>query len=127
MDIKQNLTDDQIEEIIDNGEAVFENYWETDNPGAGADAERVIKFKGRYYACPSDDDVSGPYDTLEKALDATDFAWLNDTTVEIQSSELSADQIVQRLTYEGDGDHQLEINGEPWLATATGEFKRIAD
>ena len=49
-------------------ELVWYLAWETDNPGAGADAERVYRLDGKYYYCSSSGDELGPFDGLQKAL-----------------------------------------------------------
>jgi hypothetical protein len=120
-----NITEDEIEEIIDDGELVFENYWESDIPGAGIDAESIIKFRNCYYACPSSGEFYGPYDTLDEALAAGEATWFGETSVAIESSELSAEQLTQKLNYIGNRDLLLKINGETWQVTAAGEFKRV--
>ena len=126
MNIENNWTDDEIEEIVDNGEFVFENFWKADSSSIGIDANVVIKYEDQYYACPSTGELFGPYDTLDEALKVTEMTWLWESAKTITCTELRSEQLVERLNYFGVKDITLEINGEQWQVSAGGEFKRIA-
>ncbi len=98
--------------------------WETDSPGAGADAERIYKLDGNYYYCSSSGEDFGPFDSLQKTLLENDLLKVFPATVSVDCPELSGEQIAKMLVpYEVDYGHELSINDEVWIFCEPGAFR----
>lgn len=50
--------------IIDEGKVVFEAFWDSGGPGAGADSEYVFKYRYLYWPGSSVYGVYGPFNSL---------------------------------------------------------------
>jgi hypothetical protein len=127
MNVENDWTDDEIEEIVDNGEFVFENFWEASGSSVGIDANVVIKYEDQYFACPSTGELFGPYNTLDDALDVTEMTWLWENAKYVTCTELSAGQLADRLDYFGSSDITVSINGERWQASPGGTFEKLSE
>lgn len=100
--------------ILEEGERVYNLFWDSDNPGAGADDESVYLWNGQYYPILSDDYDTQPYPTLQEVMVAYELDHFRETTVSIESTLLSAEQIAQLLHSACDGPHEFQINDETW-------------
>ena len=126
MNVENDWTDDEIEAIVDNGEFVFENFWEAGGSSIGLDANVVIKYEDLYYACPSTGELLGPYNTLDEALKVTQMTWLWESAKHVTCTEFSSEQLVERLVYFGVSDITLAINGERWQVSPGGTFRKLS-
>jgi hypothetical protein len=115
-----------VEEMIfEEGQKVYDLYWDSGGSGAGADSEVVYKFRDRYWTYSLvDEGFSGPFDTLAQALEG-DFLYVTEATEIITCEELTAAQLAKKLTYFGEPGHILEINGEEWKAGRDGRFRKV--
>lgn len=106
-------------------ELVWYLAWETDNPGAGADAERIYRLDGKYYYCSSFGDELGPFDSLQKALLDNELIKVFSTAVSVDCPELSAEEIAEMLLPdELNYGHKLSINDELWVFCEPGVFRK---
>ena len=105
-------------------ELVWYLAWETDNLGAGADAERVYKLDGKYYYCSSWGEDFGSFDSLQKTLLDNELIKVFPTAVSISCPELSAEEIAKMLVPdELSYGHELSINDEVWVLCDPGVFR----
>ena len=56
-------------EILENGEKVGEQEWDSGGPGAGAGSLVVLRYAGKFFAF-DDVEFMGPYDTFREAAEA---------------------------------------------------------
>lgn len=112
------------DEIIEHGKVAFSMYWDSGGPGAGADFERIYRWRDRYAASLTYDDPMGPYDSLLAAVKAAELHFVSDAVVSISSDELSAQEIARILRYQGAPPFSLQINGEVWSADKKKRFVR---
>ncbi|MTF37494.1 hypothetical protein WEU38_11275 [Cyanobacterium aponinum AL20118] len=117
---------DEDELMQEEGEAVYSFCWDTGTLGAGADCELIYLWKGQYVVCLSYDSDRPVYSSLIEAIMGAELNFVNDSTTEIESSELSSEQIIELLETDIDSDvHELTINGEDWEVDKQGNFTRI--
>jgi hypothetical protein len=67
-EVEGDFVDPQIE-IIENGEVVGEQEWDSGGPGAGAGSLVVYRYAGKFFAL-DDVEFMGPYDTFREAAEA---------------------------------------------------------
>jgi hypothetical protein len=56
-------------EILENGESVGRQEWDSGGPGAGAGSLVVYRYAGKFFAA-DDVEFMGPYDTFREAAEA---------------------------------------------------------
>jgi hypothetical protein len=117
--------DDLVDQIVEEGEVVFRHSWDSGSPGAGAGTEYVYSWNGKFAVWSADFGKSGPYASLDEALEEhNELLMVSPATESIDSALLTAKEIARRLYCEEDG-YVIEINGQPWVYRAeAGEFKR---
>lgn len=121
-----DAAEDHLEDIIENGELVFFHAWDSANPdgspatgsgAGGAGSERIYR-KGKEYVFASEDfGNSGPFDSLEEALGVIDLFFVNSATKEIESTELSEKELLDRIRIDfEDPDYEIRflLNGKPY-------------
>jgi len=77
--------------------------------------------------CLSFDEPKGPYNSLAKAVKATELNRVTEATVSIDSQELGSEQIAKMLRYTGESPFGLRINKEIWLVNRDKKFVRKVD
>ncbi len=76
---------DKFQDIINSGEVVFWQDWDSGGPGAGAGRVTVYRYKEKYYVL--DTEMFGPVDTKSEAISNNDVDEVNSSTVAIWDSE----------------------------------------
>lgn len=105
-------------------ELVWYLGWETDSPGAGADAERVYRLDDKYYYWSSSGEDFGPFDTLQETLLENQLLQVFPATVRVDCPDLSAEEIAKMLVPdELNYGHELSINDEVWVFYEPGVFR----
>ncbi len=101
----------ELEAIIEDGQCVYSVSWDTDGPGGGSGCERVHTLNGAYAVACDDGERFGPYSTLCEAISAIEQLYLvGPATIEIESKELNADEIMSMLKrFEGMDEPELKI------------------
>ncbi|MBD2393545.1 hypothetical protein H6G11_04655 [Cyanobacterium aponinum FACHB-4101] len=117
---------DEDELMQEEGEVVYSLCWDSGTPGAGADCELIYSWKGQYVVCLSYDVNRPAYPSLIEAIMGAELNFVNDATTEIESTELSSEQIIPLLAIDINSDlHELTINREDWEVDKQGNFTRI--
>jgi len=80
-EVEDDFVDPQLE-IIENGEKVGEQEWDSDGPGAGAGSLVVYRYAGKFFAL-DDVEFMGPYDTFRQAAEAVGLFVRTDATTGI--------------------------------------------
>ena len=109
--------EDHLDEVIENGELVFFHSWDSGGPGAGAGSERIYRLKSEYVFASEDFGNSGPFKSLEDALSVIDLFFVNSATTEIESSEMTERELLDRIHIEfEDPDYEISflLNGRPY-------------
>lgn len=120
-----DIDDELVEHIIENGEEFYSLDWDSCGPGAGAGCEYVYCWKGQYAVMSADNGNSGPYAKLEDALTAHDLLMVTSATIGVWCSVWTARQLANRLHCEVDDGHELSLNGEDYVYRgAKGKFLR---
>lgn len=110
--------------IIEQGEEVYQLFWDSGGPGAGADSECIYRYMGKYYPILSFDDDTQPYGTLEEALIESEINSITDAVEEIRSTELATSELVNILKFIGEDARNILINGETWYVSTAGLERR---
>lgn len=114
-----------IDIIVNNGEQVYSLYWDSGNPGAGADIEYIYLYQGKYYGILSwEDEAFGPYDSLVIALNEIELNKINETCEEI-SSIMPSDEIIKILIWTGEDGKSFLLNDEQWQVDSSGKFSKV--
>ena len=115
-----------IELIQEQGEIVYSHFWESGAPGAGADCETVYRFYGCYFARDSNAGFSGPFATLDEALQEGGLVQVTSATVSIACDELSTTALIARLTIlDAEVGQMVTINGNRRRVTRNGRLGKI--
>jgi hypothetical protein len=77
-EVEDDFVDPQLE-IIENGEKVGEQEWDSGGPGAGAGSLVVYRYAGKFFAL-DDVEFMGPYDTFREAAEAVGLFVRTDAT-----------------------------------------------
>lgn len=113
-----------VDRIIDRGDCVFTHDWDTNSPGGGAGSEQVYCWKGEYAIASTDYGDSGPFDSLEEALQEQDLLLVTGATTSIDCTEIGTEDLAARLLFD-DPPSSICINGERWIYNADeGRFER---
>jgi hypothetical protein len=112
-----------LDELVrSEGQVVFRKFWDSGGPGAGAGEEVVYRYRALFWP-HSAEGLSGPYDSLEEALEG-DAGAITGATRWITCESLPSDQLVESLWVHSAPKNPIEINGEPWQVTSRGELKK---
>ncbi len=115
-----------ITELVrDEGEVVFKNDWDSGGPGAGADSERVYRYKHLYWPDNSTEGLSGPCESLEDALKG-DCGAVTNATTSIRCSELDSAELSSLLWVQSCPKEPFKINGERWFVDANRTLMKVA-
>lgn len=106
-------SDEELETLLEE-EPVYSVYWDSDSLGAGADLERVYRWGDQYIVCLSSDEDTTVYSSLLEAIEDNDLFNVSDVTKEINSSELSLEEIASHLRTLEKQPYKILINGELW-------------
>jgi len=117
--------EDEFEFIKENGELVFSLEWDSGAPGAGAGIESVYRWNNKFVVSSLDDCNPGPFASLENALEANALLNVNAATRRVFSSLLPTNDLAKQLRCREMGLTIL-INGETWISSATGRFRRAS-
>jgi hypothetical protein len=116
--------EDELERLLEEEEPVYSVVWDSGNPGAGAGAERVYRWKGGYLAVTDDGERDAVYPTLRNAIEGAELNRVTEATVEISSSDLTSEEIAAMLSTFDEGRYQVRIHGEKWATDGSGGFRR---
>ena len=116
-------SDEELETLLEE-EPVYSMYWDSKSLGAGADLEQVYRWGDKYIVCLSSDENTTVYPSRLEAIESNDLFNVGDATKEIDSSELSSDEIAIRLRTLEQDSYKILINGEPWECDETGMFSK---
>jgi hypothetical protein len=112
-----------IDDVIDNGRCVYSLCWDTGGPFGGTGSERVYFFGGAYYVLLDDGDELKRPSSLREAIAETEQLYkVGSATTEIESAELSVDEILSMLEpFDGLDDAELviKINGNATMIKST--------
>ena len=113
MELDSVWADDFLTRLIfEEGELVFERSWSGSPCNSGATS--VHRFEGRYFASLDSDSVFGPYESLREAVAEVEGEEVNNTTLQISSSEVGAADLVRSLEVDPEYSHEgqrLQVNG----------------
>jgi hypothetical protein len=113
--------------IIQYGKVAFSVFWDSGNPGAGADYERVFRWRNKYAVRYSTWDTEGPFDSLRKAITVTGLNRISTTIIEVSSDELTSEQLAKILRCPFELPSSLRINNEIWVPNQKKKFVRSGD
>lgn len=113
--------EEEMERICTEGSRVFSVEWDGGAPGFSGGVD-VYRWQDKFAVRDPDGFDSGPFATLDEALEANGLLWVNSATVCISCSLLSATQLAERLRCSDEGGFTLEINGQEWWCDGTGAF-----
>src|SRR4051812_44298077 len=86
--------DKLVMQIINEGGGVFSHDWDSGGPWAGAGAQKVYHWEGRFAVCSLDFGyTAGPFDSLDEALDEQNLLAVNSATVSVTCYEFSAAEL----------------------------------
>jgi hypothetical protein len=112
------------ERIIQYGKVAYSVFWDSGNPGAGADFERVFHWRNKYAVRYSTWDTEGPFDSLTRALTVTGLNRISTTIIEVSSDELTSEQLAKMLRCPWEPPSSLRINNEIWVPNQKKKFVR---
>jgi len=123
--IQDDRFEDLFEMLLEHGDIVFSNSWDTGNPGAGAGTSSIYKYRDKYWAV-IDGEIADSFETFEDALDYG-FLSFDSSTEEISCSHISTDELVKKLNVDDYGEESfiLKINGIEYQASGTEGLKRV--
>lgn len=112
------------EVIMEEGEIIYGLQWDSGGPAIGSGYEIVYKFRDYYWRYSDYEGLQGPYPCLDEALSSA-LTTVTDATVSIRCSELTSEQITERLEpYDLECTKRIVINGEDWVVTPEGHFMK---
>ena len=86
--------------------------------------DKHITLMGETYLVTLGVGFSTPYPSLKEALSDTGILYVSSAINKIESSELSAEEIVININSDVDEGYQLEINHETWVMGSSGKFEK---
>ena len=116
-------SDEELEMLLEE-EPVYSVYWDSESLGAGADLEQVYRWGDKYIVCLSSDENTTIYSLLLEAIESNDLFNVGDATKEIDSSELSSDEIASHLKTLEQKPYKILINGELWQSDVNQKFDK---
>jgi hypothetical protein len=112
-DDPDDLWPEAQERLGTEGDCVFSLFWDSGGPGAGAEEERIYRWKDKFFFFSEYWEVPNPFESLDAALEASNLLNVNTATQWIRCKDLSAEELTLRLSV-GDDVNGLDINGEQW-------------
>jgi hypothetical protein len=115
------------EAIVEFGEVVYDHFWDSGGPGAGAESECVFRWRDKYACHSSYGGTTGPFDDILTAIHGAALNAVASATVHISSTELSSEEIAELLWDMDSMGAGFLINGEPWGFNEEGTaVRRVA-
>ncbi|WP_103670258.1 hypothetical protein [Pseudanabaena sp. BC1403] len=117
-------SDEELEKLLEE-EPVYSVYWDSESLGAGADLEQVYRWGDKYIVSLSSDENTTVYSSLLEAIESNDLFNVGDATKEIDSLELSSEEIAIRLRTLEQKPYKVLINSELWQCDDNQKFNKI--
>lgn len=113
---------DGFSDLVYSGKSVFKRSFDGGGP-AHSGSGGVTKWDGGYWRYYTDEELDGPYDTVEDSLHGV-LTMVGSGRTRIESCELTAEQIASHLWLGYGRDIDLVINDEPWrLVSEDGQSR----
>jgi hypothetical protein len=112
--------------IIRFGKVVYELFWDSGGPGAGAEYEHVFRWRDKYAGHTSYAGTTGPFDDIWTAIRGPELNAVGGATVHISSTELSSEDIAALLWDMDSMGRSFRINDESWGFDEKGRAVRRA-
>ena len=116
----------EARKIIRFGRVVYELFWDSGGPGAGAEYEHVFRWRDKYAGHTSYSGTTGPFDDIRTAIRGAELNAVGGATVHISSTELSSQDIAKLLWDTDSMGASFRINDEPWGFNEKGKAVRRA-
>jgi hypothetical protein len=116
----------EASKIIECGTVVYELFWNSGGPGAGAEYEHVFRWRNKYASQTSYSGTTGPFDDIRTAIRGAELDAVGGATVHISSTELSSEEIAKLLWDMGSEGESFRINDEVWGFNEKGRAVRRA-
>ena len=116
----------EARKIIRFGRVVYELYWDSGGPGAGAESEYLFRWRDKYASRKSYTEPKGPFDDIRTAIRGAELNAVGGAVVYINSTELSSEEIAELLWDMGTMGESFRINDEPWGFNEEGRAVRRA-
>ena len=111
-------------ELYSSQPELFSTVYTLEWEGATWDIFLIVKYKNLYLN-DGDEGVSGPFTSFEEAL-ANGYNFITEAAIEITCTELSSDELVDRLDFEIlSKDFKVKINDQTWKLNDSGRLERI--
>ncbi len=124
------LNGDYIVELVsewvyEEGEKVFDLYWDSGGPGAGADNEIIYLWHDLYWLGDSTLGLCGPYESFEEALEENELLTITSATESIPCDEMSTEALLKRIVVTGsEPDQKIKLNYEEFVIV-DGKLKAV--
>jgi len=116
-------SDEELETLLEE-EPVYSVYCDSKSIGAGADLEQVYRWGDKYIVYLSSDENTTVYASILEAIESNDLFNVGNATKEIDSSELSSEEIATHLRILEQKPCKILINGEIWQCEGNQKFDR---
>ena len=103
----------EAKKIIRFGTVVYELFWDSGGPGAGAESECVFRWRDKYAGHSSYGGTTRPFDDIRTAIHGAALNAVGSATVHISSTELSSEEIAELLWDMDSMGASFLINDEP--------------
>ena len=116
-------SDEELEILLEE-ESVYSVYWDSETLGTGADLEQVYRWGDKYIVYLSSDENTTVYLSLLEAIESNELFNVGDATKQIDSSELSSEEIATHIRILEQKPYKILINGEIWQYGGNQKFDR---
>jgi hypothetical protein len=126
-DVHDQIYDLFYSDLVDD---VFDYFWDSGGPGAGADVESVYRLDKYYFARSSVDGLIGPFPNLTTALEKI-ILITNDGRIAVteasrrfECSEWSTDELIARLDLDAfTTPPEISVNDKEWSIDDLREYQ----
>ncbi len=115
LDDEEALQFEALEVILEEGIPVFRRY--SGSGGVEAEIELIYQWEERYWYTSMTEELAGPYDSLDVALEARGGLIVEEGTQEIECEEWSVPTLLNKLVVHAPAGHRVEVNGQRFQVT----------
>ena len=119
------LDEEFFDNLIESGNLVYEVEWDADNLGSGWGSEYVYSSSKGYFVYSETEWWLGPFETVQQALEITELNFLTGALINVNSTELSDEELKTILVSPLEEGFLFKLNGNPWTVNGRGKVEPV--
>ena len=120
------LDEEFFEDLVENERVVYEIEHDADSLGSGWGSEYVYSSSKGYFVYSETEWWLGPFESIQQALEITELNFLTGALINVNSTELSDEELKTILVSPLEEGFMFKLNGNLWTVNDRGKVEPVA-